>query len=54
MKINTQRQKYARFPARVILFAFLAGIVCGLFLAAWWRIAQVKQQSTERITLVQH
>ena len=55
MRINTQRQKYAHFPARAILFAFLAGIVCGLFLAAWWRLAQIKhQQSTERTTLVQY
>lgn len=53
MKTRNQRQKYARFPARAILFAFFAGIVCGLFLAAWWRLAQIKQ-STERTTLVQY
>ena len=43
MRINTQRQKYAHFPARAIISAFFAGIVCGLFLAAWWRLAQINQ-----------
>lgn len=55
MKIRTQRQKNALFPARVVIFAFIYGVFCGLLAAAWWRIAQVKQQqSTERTTLVQH